>query len=548
MSGKIKLSVCLYFHLALMPATLVAQTPEELIVNIYAEELEYIADNRIEYLDERGGKAVTNRKNVLSSIVEQGVSLREYVGARSVVSSRPEFNKFLTSHKLDDTEELRLFNNYVKASLKEYSSMDKAESVPDIELALVRSRSRNKVKSEMAEMVTGGVMWTLANEMRVICKKTGPRGRFSYSLVIKGGFSDLPGLNMGEGPYVGDMLQLFDVAGMKWYDFKRAMKLRGIELGCRVSISDMEIYGSAPVSELRTLMVALSSIANDSKINPGAFAYYKSEVLGKENKADPAASADCMMRPDYRYTSFRYLNVLPEDFPARTEKYFKSLFSRVNDGVLILVGDLDLVEAQKVVEQTTGDFGTSKAYSVRPMVQYVMRSGNSSIDLKASGKGHGSADIVFSAEMPVTSSGYMALKIVRIELEKRLRRQMEGSDITVRETLEYFPYERVFLAVSCKGPESPEKMMKELKSALDLSLSTDIDANSLKTDKAVLTAELERRMGGPRGVIEAARLRYSDGKDYMNGYKAKVAGVNSRDVNAILKAIESGPSVDIIYK
>ena len=547
MFGKVKLYIfCLI--LAMMSFAVFAQTTEDLIVNIYAEELGYITENRIEYLNNRAGQTAATRESVLAAISEQGVSLQEYIGARSVASARPEYNRFLTSHKLDDAEELGLFNNYVRAFLKDYSGKSKAEDIPAIDFNLIRTRTKNKVKAEMPEPVTGGVIWTLSNEMRIICKTAQPKGRFNYSLVIRGGFSEIQGLGTGEGPYIGDMLELFDISGMKWYDFKRSLDIRGISMSCKVSISDMEIYGSAPASELRTLLVALSSVANEREIDVEAFGRY-SEGLGKKgHEVNPAASADSLMRPDYRYTQFRYLRSLPEDFPSRAEKYFDTQFSRVNDGILILVGDLNPLDVQKVVEQTTGGFRTSRAYSVRPVVQYVMRSGNSSIILNSTSRNTQRADIVASAEMPMTSASYMALKIARIELENRLRTKLKNAEITVRETIEYFPAERAFIAVSCREPKNPVILMADLKAAVEEALKTDIGADALKTAKAVLTDELGRHLSGPRGSIEAARLRYSDGKDFMNGYKGKVSGVKSSDVNAVFNALASGSSVDISFR
>ena len=319
-------------------------------------------------------------------------------------------------------------------------------------------------------------------------------------------------------------------------------------MDCKVSISDMEIYGSAPSSELRTLLVALSSVANERSFNTEAFERYNEDLKKKGNEANPAASADSLMRPDYRYTQFRYLRSLPGDFPSRVEKYFDTQFSRVNDGVIILAGDLNPLDVQKTVEQTTGGFRTSRAYSVRPMVQYVMRSGNSSIILNSSSRNTQRADIIVSAEMPVTSASYMALKIARIELENRLKAKLKNAEISVKETIEYFPSERVFVAVSCREPKNPVMLMVDLKAAVEDALKTDIGADALKMDKAVLTDELGRRLSGPRGSIAAARLRYSDGKDFMNGYKGKVSGVKPSDVNAVFKALASGSGVDISFR
>ena len=49
MFGKVKLYI-FGLILAMIPFAVFAQTTEDLLVNIYAEELNYITKNRIEYL------------------------------------------------------------------------------------------------------------------------------------------------------------------------------------------------------------------------------------------------------------------------------------------------------------------------------------------------------------------------------------------------------------------------------------------------------------------------------------------------------------------
>ncbi len=100
--------------------------------------------------------------------------------------------------------------------------------------ALWNEKNKVKMKSVSPEPVSGGEMWTFSNGMKVIYKKMPTSGRFSYSFMIKGGFSTVRDLRRGEGAFFSDMFGLCNIAGMSRKRFRQAPQSQrsGDELRC----------------------------------------------------------------------------------------------------------------------------------------------------------------------------------------------------------------------------------------------------------------------------------------------------------------------------
>ena len=79
-----------------------AQTPEELLLKIYAEELETIRQDRVEYVlsthgivDRDGAAAAALYEAVTRDLDRDGVTLQEYLSARSLATRNPDYRKFI---------------------------------------------------------------------------------------------------------------------------------------------------------------------------------------------------------------------------------------------------------------------------------------------------------------------------------------------------------------------------------------------------------------------------------------------------------------------
>ena len=182
----------------------------------------------------RGSEPLTNRK-----YVERCVSHFLY-GANLAPYS--EETRLFARKNLPDSTETRLFNQFSSSLLSQLSNLtleyrarldtlDEDNALFQYNLAYLYGSTfkeakdyswrrdttglevdcpRVKIKETKPEPVSGGILWTFSNGMRVVYKQVPARRLFQYSLLLGRGLSGVDGLLEGEGGYFGDMLSLYD--------------------------------------------------------------------------------------------------------------------------------------------------------------------------------------------------------------------------------------------------------------------------------------------------------------------------------------------------
>lgn len=511
-----------------------AGAQEELLFKIYAEELNVIRNNRLSYfyssygvIDETLPEAGKLRNAVDHDLDEFGATLDEYLSARSVVSANPEYRKFIYAHRLPDEEELALFNKYVSADLKTVPSpLD--GNVPVREFPRLEREGKVKMKAESTDPVTGGMMWTFANGIKVIYKKTDDRGRFFYGMAIKG----------GENVFIGDLLEYYDVGRMKWYDFRRLLDLRGIVMKSEVSPADLKISGSSPSEALPDLLQAISLLAHNGSLNPDGFTLYKKKQSVSLQKTDLEAGIDSLLRRDYDYSQYRFKSHLTDDLQARASEYYKNQFSRFNDGVIVFIGDLDEKILRTTLEKYLGSFPTSKNYYVRPSIQYELRTG-SSVHMGYDKSLDPGVNIALSLITPVTADSYIALDFLKVILEKELHTE-------VRTSVELFPQERMTIIIRFKDNGNPTAALSESRAAVSKLLDNPISDDQISLYKSYLMDLYNGRKVSPEWMMKNVFFRYSQGKDFMNKYEEKIRKLTNSSFTDMLRLMNEGSRVEYI--
>ena len=174
-----------------------------------------------------------------------------------------ESMRFFARKNLADTTETRFLNNFADALLGQLENLtlefsevpdtlDKDQALFNYNLAYLYgsvipsgkeyswhsadttaldvSGPRVKIKSEKPEPVTGGTLWTFTNGMRVVFKPVPGSGVFHYALQLNGGLGTISGLKAGEGGYIGDMLSLYNVAGIQAPVFRDLLRAGGVSM------------------------------------------------------------------------------------------------------------------------------------------------------------------------------------------------------------------------------------------------------------------------------------------------------------------------------
>ena len=510
--------------------------------------------------------------------------------------------EFFTSRNIASQRELELFNDFVSAlldpgravTLRYESPADSlaveplkaafaagwasASSSPVIReyrvnqsdtLGLYVPKGKSKLKQTGPEAMTGGELWTFANGMKVIYKRSDAvKGTFSYGFLLNGGCAGVPGLAQGEGGFIGDLLTVSDIGGIPGTSFLKLLESNGIGFRTAVGLTDLRITGSSPSSKLQLLLKSLLTLSRDRAVNNDAYAYYRAGErlrisMDRRRQAGIQAVVDSIMSPGYLHSPVKRLSGLTDDLPQRAEAYFSDVFSRCNDGLLVLVGDLDPYMLKKVLPKYMGGFMTGGRPAARPQVEFPLRSGWSTYTVDAEGSDVGTGEpcitVAESALVPFTLDRYISFNIAVMELQKHLAGALAdtGMFAEVSGDADYFPSERMTVRIVCRPvAESglpadvvagdPLRVLGVVRGALaGFSASCPSEASTAES-KAVLQAGRDALAGDPSFLVDAALTRYSAGKDLVTGFKSRAGSVTPSSVKEILSALESGSKVEFV--
>ncbi len=417
-------------------------------------------------------------------------------------------------------------------------------------------RNKLKIKNTATEPVSGGQMFTFSNGIRVIYKQMATGGRFSYSLMLKGGLSSVKDLPYGEGAFFSDVLPLYDVAGLSGRDFDKVLKANGVEMKCKVSVSDMRLYGTAPSNRLSLVLKSLLSVANSRKMNERAFeSYRKMESAGLEK-----ACLDSLMYPGYNYAEVKTPSGLTAGILKNADAFFSNQFIRVNDGVLVLVGDLPAESMQKILVRYLGGFRVSRSSLPRQIVPYKMRTGVMTYTMKGSPVG---ISIGMAGAIPFTTENYMAFRIAGMALKRRITGAMarQGYSVELSDRFSIYPQEAVEMIfnlspVSDEGlPESvsdasghPMRALTDARRAVEEVLSEPMSTAELNACKSLITNEWSTFLSDPSNYMDVILLLFSVGKDVLTDYTKRIGSVSADKVKEIFGALSEGMRIEYVVK
>lgn len=519
--------------------------------------------------------------------------ISSYLYGSSLASSSEQYN-FFDASGLADSSGLRFFNRFAMSltgSTENLSLMcisDK-DTVPESRLRDVFSRAwvapstaadayavdiadtslfdaapqKCRITSIRTDAMSGGQLWKFSNGMRILYKNIPAGGKFWYSLALKGGFSSVPGLRPGQGAFFSDMLDLYDVCGMPWDNFRYLLSLKDISMENEVGASDMSIYGSAPSGSLWFLLKALSGLASDSSPDREAFQYYTAcEKLrlatASEQMEGRIAAIDSILSSGHRYSSMKSVDGLTPDLQDIAHRYFQRQFSKLNDGILILVGDLDEIELKKQLPSLMGDFTVTRKIQPLRRQSFQPVSGGSTYIVDG---GSRSLDVAMSAPVQLTSETYFAAQIASMVLKDAVTPSVDGMAARVRVygSVVSTPSERLNVVISAEECDTsrfstgtavlkPVKVLFSVRSILaDLS-QTGIPQEKLDAYKAILKEQITADQAYPDYWLRILTQRMTYGKDLHTDYQEKIDGVTAEKVRDIISSLDNGAKVEYIIR
>lgn len=418
-----------------------------------------------------------------------------------------------------------------------------------------------KLTSDRKEPVSGGRRWTFSNGMKVVYMRMPTDGIFYYTMLVRGGYSEMKDIRRGEGAFLASVLGTYDIAGLRSDDFNCMNAAAGISMSYSVNASDIRIYGKAPRPELPLMMESLKSLANRRTVNLENYEYMRrcmdvGLAAGSGSFSDRMAAVDSLLCPSYLYSSYMSAGNMSDDLPERAEVFFESQFSKMNEGVLVIVGDMEETAMRRFLQASLSGFRTrpSTLGNVKPSYQPV--SGESTYILEGERQ---SMDMVMSAPLTFTAENYMAARIAALAIRDAVAKSLCGTSTRFRvlyDTIVY-PQERfnVVVSVSDADPDGcPEgsvrlsslEMLYYVRSVMAELSGNLVSGSDLDVYKSVLKNELASRQADPQYIINIVSMRYSAGKDLNTKYAEKIESVTAGQVREILSSLDNGSKIEYV--
>ena len=458
---------------------------------------------------------------------------------------------FLKSKEISPKSREQIFSGISSALIDLPSDMPQHESKVYFNasdtLAFPSVGPKVKLKSSKKEPLSSGVIWTFSNGFKIIYKRMPTSGVLHYALAMNGGYGNIRDLTKGEGAFMSDYLDLCTISGMKADDFRKALLLAGITIDAQVNLSNIIISGQARDRNAPLLMRTLLAVANDRLPDEAAAGYHmESERLRLQYQADDMRTViDSLMCPDYRYSPYRSEGNLTDEMFVKAEKLFADMASKMNDGVLVLVGDMEETALRKALMPYVGAFRTREVLPRKTVVQYQPMSGR--MTYKVSGQ-HDLIAVAMSARLPMTVENYMAAEMAAMVLKQVLLEELEpyGASVQIHHSRKIYPEDRLGFMVLARGGESSAEVLGALRRALAGASESDFNAGYVAACKDYMKHKYAVMMQEPEYWTQAVALRYLDGKDYTTGYAARIDAVSADDVKKILQLLDKGSKVEYV--
>ena len=398
-----------------------------------------------------------------------------------------------------------------------------------------------KVKSMKSEYLSGGSVWTLANGIRVIFRNMKSEGDvIHYSLSLNGGTGNVEGLGADDGQYLTDYLDNCKVSGVTGKEFRDALRRRGMKMNFEVGHSSTVIKGNVPSYELEYMLRALVAMMNERTPDQKAWEYYLNCEALRQKASHVSGSGAC----------------LNEDFADKAEAFFNELSQNVNNGVLVLVGNIDEKKLKAALMAYAGSFKTTDKTFRRTETQTRSFSGIERYDRR--GKGN-SVNAVLTAPMAMTAENYYTAMLTSMMLKMHFALELAGKGMSVDVGYECrrFPQESVLVRVSVSEASSEGfaagTSEYSMGTALSVMRGVFADISQVKLDAASLASykeRLERLLAiskeSPEYWVNAINLRYLDGKDFTTGAEGKIKGISEANIRSLLNTLGGESKIEYV--
>ena len=228
----------------------------------------------------------------------------------------------------------------------------------------------------------------------------------------------------------------------------------------------------------------------------------------------------------------------------------------MQDGVLILSGDLKEEEVKPLLQRYLGGFRTDKETASRKAVTMRPLSGTVTSTIQGQPRG---IYVLMDAEYALTSDHFYTSLVAVRALRQTLVQYLAPYGYTVKAETNFFaqPQERFQIELSCLPaarsglpeqtlPQNAETVLPVLRNALQASVDAPIDPVDLKAWKDRLLADVQLELSSPSGFVATLLDRYANNKDIASRYAESIEAINAAKVQEYLGALVSGGRIEFV--
>jgi len=475
----------------------------------------------------------------------------------SILTSSGDICKYFDGRNLPLETELEIFNKYCSAMLSPFGKAQASEDFLEeaVDQTLIAPKTRKlRIESSMKDAVTGGEIWTLSNGLKVIYKKVQSQGFVNYCFAVKGGMLSVPGLQKGESAFVNDILQLYDNGGIR----------------PRADVSQLRIEGFETTSNFEDFLISFANYAKERKHSEIDFEYFKSceSLRIKEWNKQNASIRDAMqdyISPKSQISSLRAIDNLTSSLPSRVEKMLYSSFSRAEDAVFVVVGDISSENLKDLILKYAGVLGSGHKAVNRDLAvnDYLPGWHSCSAAPQDHSIGSSQSSVNFLTKFPASFSmkNILAFQVACEILELKMGEAMASSDYFLGFDPVFFVNspERISLFVSCSPcdvnglPDSARHTGIYSVQGIIRQVMTTVSTHPLgKSDfdlaKSLVSCKLQTLSGDPSYLVWASCVKELEGKNILSGYQSHLESLSLEDVQEMLSMFDGAVKVEYINR
>jgi predicted Zn-dependent peptidase len=228
----------------------------------------------------------------------------------------------------------------------------------------------------------------------------------------------------------------------------------------------------------------------------------------------------------------------------------------MQDGVLILSGDLQEEAVKKLLLRYLGGFQVQKGATGRKQVSMNVEKSTVTQTLQGHPRG---IYMLLDGEYALTSDHYYTSQVAARALRQSLVKHLAPYGYTSQVETNFFaqPQERFQLLITCQPAslsglpantqtQDSDIVLAVIREAIADAAKASLDPVDLKGWKDRLLADVKLQLASPSGFVNTLVDRYANNKDIASRYSESISAINEARVKEFLATLAAGGRIEYL--